>query len=359
MTNGTVPRDLVPRDLVPRNLVPRILISRMSAIGDAILTLPVACALRDRFPAAHIVWVIEKKAAPMVRGHRSLDAVIELERGWFTSPGGIRRTRNLLRPHRFDMSIDCQGNTKSALAGWLSGAGRRIGYAGGHGGELSRLLNNVRVTPVFKHLTDRSLELLTPLGIHSPEIQWQLPLSELARTWAARWRRTIPGPQLAVLNPGGTWASKLWEVDRFAATATYLNERYGYRSAVVWGTPDERAMAEKIVRLASGSAVLAPDTDLHHLASLIATSDLFISGDTGPLHMSVAVGTPTIGLYGATRPGDSGPYAQIALQRAYESGSRRHRRSADNHAMREIKVEHVCAAIDELESRRRLKRSVA
>ncbi|MCG8648664.1 MAG: glycosyltransferase family 9 protein, partial [Pirellulales bacterium] len=319
---------------------PRILISRMSAIGDAILTLPVACALREHFPQAYLAWVVEKKAAPMVRGHLALDAVIELERGWFTSPRGIRRTAELLRVYDFDVSVDCQGNTKSSLAGWLAGAKQRIGYAGRHGGELSRILNNDRVQPVFNHLTDRSLELLTPLGIHSPKVRWQLPLPEVARTWAARWRRTIASARLAVLNPGGTWPSKLWETDRFAATARYLRDRYGYQSAVVWGTAAEREMAEAIVQQADDAAVLSPDTDLHHLASLIETADLFISGDTGPLHMAVAVGTPTIGLYGATRPGDSGPYGQVAIQQAYESGSRRHRRSADNSAMRAIEVEH-------------------
>jgi ADP-heptose:LPS heptosyltransferase len=118
-------------------------------------------------------------------------------------------------------------------------------------------------------------------------------------------------------------------------------------------------MAEQIVQQSDGSATLAPDTDLHHLAALIESADLFVSADTGPLHMSVAVATATIGLYGATRPGDSGPYGQIALQKAYESGTRRHRRSCDNSAMRQIGVEHVCQAIDELESKRRLLKSAA
>ena len=97
---------------------PRILISRLSAIGDAILTLPVACALRAEFPDAYLGWVVERKAAPMVRGHRALDTVIQLDRKWFVSPSGIQTARSLLRPHQFDISIDCQGNTKSALAGW-------------------------------------------------------------------------------------------------------------------------------------------------------------------------------------------------------------------------------------------------
>ena len=290
----------------------------------------------------------------MIRQHPALDGVIELNRGWFTSLRGIREARQILRQHRFDIAIDCQGLTKSALAGWLSGASQRIGYAGRHGGELSRILNNIRVKPVFSHLTDRSLELLIPVGITAPKVSWMLPIPEAARNWASRWRRTIPTSRLAVLNPGATAYSKTWEADRFGATARYLANRYGYRSVVVWGNSQERAMAEQIVSHSEGAATLAPDTDLHHLSALIASSDLFISGDTGPLHISVAVGTPTIGLYGSTRPGDSGPYGQIALQKAYESGSRRHRRNADNSAMRQIQVRHVCEAIDQIEQKREL-----
>lgn len=344
---------------MPSDATPRILICRMSAIGDAILTMPVACALREEFPGAHIAWVVEKKAAPMIRGHQTLDQVIEFERGWMGSLKGIRAVRDELQSHQFDVTIDCQGLTKSSLAAWLSGAPQRIGFAGYHGGEVSRLLNNTLVTPVFTHVTDRSLELLIPLGIHSPKVRWKLPLSESACKWASQYRRTVSAPSLAVLNPGATWKSKLWEVDRFAATAQYIQDRFGYHSVVVWGTAEERQDAAKIVELSHGAATLAPDTDLHHLAALIETADLFISADTGPLHIAVAVGTSTIGLYGATRPGASGPYGQVAIQQAYESGTRRHRRSADNSAMRQIGVEHVCAAIDELEAKRRLLKAVA
>lgn len=333
---------------------PRILISRMSAIGDCILTLPVACAIRRHLPHAYIGWVVEKKSAPMVRGHRDVDAVIELERGWFTSIAGIREAKSILREHQFDTSIDCQGLTKSAMAGYLAGAKRRIGFAGRHGGEISRLLNNVRVAPVFSHVTDRSLELLIPLEIHSPKVQWKLPLSTSARTWANRWRRTIPATRLAVLNPGATWASKAWEAQRFGAVAHYAADRYGYRSVVVWGTFEERLTAEAIVASSGGTATLAPDTDLHHLGALIETADLFISGDTGPLHMAVAVGTETIGLYGATKPGDSGPYGHTAIQKSYHEGTRTQRRRADNSAMRAITVDDVCEVIDHIEERRQM-----
>ena len=336
---------------------PRILISRMSAIGDAILTLPVACALREHFPNAYLGWVVEKKAAPMVRDHRALDAVIELERGWFTSPSGIRQTRRRLREHNFEIAIDCQGMTKSSVACFLSGAKQRIGFSGKHARELSCWFTNEKVKPVFSHLTDRSLELLTPLGVHQPQVQWDLPLPDIARAWARRFRRTIPNERLAIINPGATWHSKRWEPDRFGSVARYLADRYGYASVAIWGNDLDREMAERIVKTSGGNSVLAPPTDLQHLAALIETSDLFISADTGPLHMAVAVGARTIGLYGATRPGDCGPYGQTALQKQYESGSSRHRRTADNTAMRAIGVGHVCEVIDEWHSGEFVKRA--
>lgn len=320
----------------------------MSAIGDCILTMPVACALRKQFPDAFLGWVVEKKAAPVVRNHPAVDEVIELERGWFTSLRGIRDTKAKLQNYQFEISIDCQGLTKSALAGRLSGARTRIGYSGRHGGELTPWLNNQLIEPSQTHIVDRSLELLKPLGIENPEVNWQMPIPNTELSWAKNWRTSLKAQAIAILNPGATADSKMWEPDRFGQTAQIIHKRFGYRSVAVWGGAKERAMAEWIVRHSNGSAVLAPDTNLHQLAAMISQSDLFISGDTGPLHMAVALKVPTIGLYGSTRPGDSGPYQQIALQNAYESGSRRHRRRADNSAMRQIHVSDVCAAIDKI-----------
>ncbi|SMP48866.1 heptosyltransferase-1 [Neorhodopirellula lusitana] len=336
---------------------PRILVSRLSAIGDAILTMPVVCCIRDAFPNAFIGWAVESKVVPVVQHHRALDTVIELRPGWYRSPTSLAETRKHLRDLRFDLTIDCQGTLRSSLACYLSGASRRIGFHGKHLWDLGGVLNNEKVSPVFHHQTDRALELLTPLGIHHPKVKWELPIEKSDLKWASDFRSKIKSPRVAILNPGGAWASNLWEPDRFASTARYLADRYGYHSLVVWGTFNERLMAERIVELSEGTVSLAPDTSLKTLAALIKTADLFISGDTGPLHMSVAVGTKTIGLYGATRPGDSGPYGQVALQLQYESGSRRHRRAADNRAMRAIGVEHVCAVVDEMHAKKRVARA--
>jgi ADP-heptose:LPS heptosyltransferase len=342
--------------MVSETATPRILISRMGSIRETILSLPIANALREKFPNAYIGWVVEKKAAAVVAKHRAIDATIELSPGWVASPKLVSEARRELRSHHFDISIDCEGVTKSALTGWLAKAKQRIGFRGRHGRELSSALNNMFVQPVFTHLTDRSLELLIPLEIHSPKVHWNFPLSEAARTWAVRWRRTIPQTRLAIIHPGAGWKSKLWECNRYAATARYISDRFGYRSVISWGNEVERQMAQTIVFQCKGVATLAPDTDLQHLAALTERADLFLGPDSAPLHMAVAVSTPAIGLYGATIAGISGPYGQVAIAEAFEGGSRRHRRKADNSAMRRIEVDQVCKVIQDIESKRQYRK---
>ena len=330
---------------------PRILIARMSAIGDTILTLPVACALRRSFPKAILGWVVEQGSSPMVQGHECLDHVIVLQRGWFTRPRQVLQARRELSRYRFDIALDCQGMTKSSLACRLSGARRRIGFAGIHGRELSRWFNNHLVAPQRTHVTDRSLELLQPLGIHRPPVQWKFPLESAVRhrVNAMLGELDLPGP-FAVFNPGATWGSKRWEMDRFAAVAQHVAKTHNLPTVVVWGGAQEKSLAEQIVAGSAGAARMAPSTTLLELAALIERGRVFVSADTGPLHMAVAVGTPSIGLYGATRWQDCGPFGQPhrALQVAYQEGSCRERRQADNQAMRKISVEMACEAVDQV-----------
>jgi len=329
----------------------RILISPAGSIRRTTMTLPVAMALRQQFPDAHIAWAIDHRAAPLVNGHRALNQTIVLPERWFNTPSLLRQTRSRLRQHRFDIAIDCLGTLSSAAVGWLAGAAQRIGPRGRRHG-LSQRLNNTFVQPVFTHLTDRALELLTPLEIHSPRVSWNLPIHEQARRWAARWRRTVAGRRLAIFSPGADWQSKRWESDRYATVARYIRHRYRYRTVIAWGNETERQLAQLVVFQSRGAASLAPDTDLTHLSALIEQADLFLGTDSAPLHLAAALATPAIGLYGATRPSNSGPYGQTVICQAYEGGSRRHRHDAENSAMRRIGVDHVCQVVDQLEAKR-------
>ena len=160
---------------------PRILLVRLSAIGDVIHAMPVACALRERFPQAYLAWAVEQRAGELIEGHPAIDQRIVLPRGWLRSPAGVWRLRKQLKDLAFDTAIDAQGLTKSAVVAWLSGAKRRIGMGGRWGREISRWLNNDLVDTDGLHAIERGLKLLEPLGIRSPAVRFDVPAAAADR----------------------------------------------------------------------------------------------------------------------------------------------------------------------------------
>jgi lipopolysaccharide heptosyltransferase I len=340
----------------------RILISKLTAIGDVIHAMPVACALKDRFPNAMVAWAVEGRAGDVLEGHRSIDRLIRLPRRWWKSPVEVHKLRRMLVGLRFDVAIDLQGLTKSALVSRLSGARRRIGFAGAMGREISGWLNNERIEVVSAHVVDRYLELLRPLGIDRPKIRFDAPTSAADNEAMDEFlvSRRLSG-RLAVVNPGAGWPSKRWPAERFGEVARHLGQKHGVRSIAVWAGDEERNWAETIAEVASGYATLACDTTLGQLGALCRRAELFVGADTGPLHLAAAVGVPCIGLFGPMSAERNGPYGSrnIALQKVCLQGSSREKRTADNRSMTAISVDEVCQACDELLSRPAEDRHVA
>jgi ADP-heptose:LPS heptosyltransferase len=138
-----------------------------------------------------------------------------------------------------------------------------------------------------------------------PEIQMH-PVAGAAVTEAIA---NAGGPRhYIVLNPGAAWPNKRWPADRFGLLAAAMFERTGLRSLVTWG-PSEQDLARAVVAASSGSAAAAPPTEIADLAVLMRDASLVVAGDTGPLHIAAAVGTPIVGLYGPTWPERNGPWA--------------------------------------------------
>jgi lipopolysaccharide heptosyltransferase I len=331
---------------------PRILIVRLSAIGDVIHGLPVLCALREAMPNAFIGWVVESRCAGVLEGHPALDALVQAPRGWLASPRRVAGLGRRLRSLRFDMAIDLQCLTKSAIAAWLSGAPRRLGKMGEHGRELSQWFHNELVDVGGTHVIEHYLQMLRPLGITSPAVRFDLPeRAEDART-AESFLHTsgLARGGFAVLNPGAGWPSKVWPAERYGELARHLLAAHGLSSVAVWGAAAERPLAETIVAMSRGAAQLSPATSLGELAALARRAALFIGSDTGPMHLAVAVGTPTISMHGPSRAEWCGAYGScnIRLQARYEDGSSRARRQADDSAMRAISVEMAAEACDQL-----------
>lgn len=330
---------------------PRILISRLSHIGDCILAIPMVNAIRRHYPQALIAWVVERPSVPLLQGHEALDELIVVKRGWLKSPKTVWELRCRLRELRFDISIDPQCLTKSAIAGWLAGARTRIGFAGEDGRELSRWFNNRLVRRTQQHMVDRGLELLRPLGIEDPEVCYRLPIHPAAEAAADELAgRDELCQGYVVVNPGAGWQSRLWPPERYGQVASYLWTEYKLRSVVAWYGRDEHAMADEIVATSGGGAVIAPPTDLLILAAVLKRARMYVGSDTGPLHLAVAVGTRCVSLHGPTRASQSGPHGpgHRALQEVYLEGTSRDRRKADNATMKAISVQAVCKACSEL-----------
>ena len=329
---------------------PRILIVRLSAIGDCILTTPLIADIRGRYPNAYIAWAIEKRAAPLIDGHAGVDQLFVVPRHWMKSPRTLLAMRRQLKAGRFDVVLDPQSLIKSALLGWLSGAPKRIGFGYPAGRELAPVLNNCRVVPTGEHLVDRTLELLKPLGIEHSEAVFDLPqyggvqsILDFPENCFGNEKR------FALVNVGAGWPSKLWPADRYAEVVRYLGQRHQLPSMVLWHG-EERQTAADLVANSSGFGVLAPETSLRELAALSRRASLFIGSDTGPLHLAAAVHTPSVGLYGPTRPEHCGPYGfeHLAVQPPGDRTGLKMRNAKDNQSMLQIDVSRVCRACDTL-----------
>jgi ADP-heptose:LPS heptosyltransferase len=294
-----------------------------------------------------LAWVVEGGAGELVEGHAALDQVIRIPRRWLKSPRAVRQLWQTLRRLQFDVAVDLQGLTKSALVARLSGAPRRLGAGGSDGRELSKWLNNELTLIRADHVVDHYLGILAPLGIRQPQVRFDVPEEPADAQFAASLLRDcgLQEGAFAVLNPGAGWPSKLWPAERYGELAWQLDRSWGLPSLAVWGG-GEQGLARAIVESSGGKAVLAPATRLRQLGSVLRRARLFVGSDTGPMHLAAAVGTPTASLHGPSRAAWCGAYGprNQRLQAYYHDGTARQRRSASNDAMRAISVEMALEA---------------
>jgi ADP-heptose:LPS heptosyltransferase len=270
-------------------------------------------------PGAHLGWAIEEPGLRLLRGHPAVDQFHLYPRR--SRPlrfvGDLLAFRRELRAARYDVALDVQGLTKSGLVAWLSGAPRRISLGAPHRRELNRLFVNesVAAPAASRHVVDRNLTLLRAVGASPPargrfELAPPPPSAALAPFLAELRRQGA----FAVVNPGAAWATKIWSPAALGLVARGLADRHGLSVAVTWGSESERELARAVVAGAERGAVReAPRTNLSDLAALIGGAALFVGGDTGPMHLAVALGVPTVAVFGPTDPERNGPYGERDL----------------------------------------------
>lgn len=290
----------------------RILILRLGAFGDIIHTLPLAA---DLAAAGHEVgWCCEDRWAPLLEDSPVIQRLHRLPRRRLrdaTRSAADRLTAltevmHSLRIPGYDVVIDAQGLGKSAALALASGVALRIGHAPPRARELSWLASHRRVSTRAVHVIDQQRALASALDcpVLGP---WRFPLPTWAdqRAWADSVLAALGLDRPWILNVGAGWPTKVWPEERQGEFLALLKNR-GLPALVVWGSPGEKAAAERVIARA-GYGVLAPDADLPRLAGLLARGAVVVSGDTGPLHLALAVGTPSVGLFGPVPAERNGP----------------------------------------------------
>lgn len=327
-----------------------ILIVRLGALGDIVHTIPAAAALRQAFPDARIDWLVEAKHRAMVDLVTGVDRPVLLERP--SIAGWLDVTRRM-REVTYDIAIDFQGLMKSAVLARASGARRVIGFSIWHlreKGARPFYSEIYRDTPAERadHIVRQNLTLLRSLGVSDMTIRF--PLRDV-HSPALEQIRTALGVEhpFALINPGAAWPNKRWPSDRFGEIAAFLREIRGLPSFVLWG-PGEEGLAGAVVERSAGAARIAPGTRVADLVAVSRAASLMVSGDTGPLHIAAAVGTPTVSLFGPTDPHRNGPWRpdDVAVSRYGTCGCHYERRcKRAEWCLDSIGVPEVTAAVQQ------------
>jgi lipopolysaccharide heptosyltransferase II len=300
----------------------RILLVRLRPLGDVVFTTPLVSALRRHYPDAHLTYLVEPDAAPVVAGNPHLDEVILVPRR-----RGLSRLRDdvVIAGHltrgRFDLAIDLHGGPRSAWLTWASRARRRIGYTitGRSWMYTEAIPRSRQLTP--RHSVLNQWDLVAPLGIppldpaRDPvQMSHDRQADSRVQSYLAR-SGVLPENPLVVIHASASTRFKRWPEESFVELVAALVRQDGSRRVFLTSGPSDAHAAQRIVRAARtqlgtrASAILESQSlELPELHALIARAALFVGGDSGPLHIAAATPVPIVELLGPTLAERSRPW---------------------------------------------------
>jgi len=336
---------------VPNNYYKRILIVRTDRIGDVLLSTPVIKALRDTYPSSYIAMMVSSYTKDIVDGNPYLDEIIIYDkdagqRSWWNSMKFARH----LKKKKFDLALVLHPTNRAHLVTFFAGIPKRIGYDWKLGFLLTdKIKHNKQYGE--KHELEYNLDLVRFLGIEPQDKNLFMPIKPEAEKWVDDWLRREgirESDKLLVVHPGASCPSKIWPNERFAQASDQLVDKYGFKAVIIAG-PRDIILAENVVKNMRNAAVnLAGKISLSQLASVLKRCRLFISNDSGPVHMASALGSPVIALFGRKDPGLTprrwGPLGKRATILYKESGCIKclaHNCQKEFACLKEIQVDDV------------------
>jgi heptosyltransferase I len=284
----------------------RIAIVMMSAIGDAVHVLPVVTALKRHDPASKITWILQPGPASLVRGHPDVDEILIFEngRGW----RGMLDLRATLAQREFDLVIALQVYIKAGLVTSFTHAPIKLGFDRARARDMNWLFTTHRIPPhASQHVQDQYLEFLAALDIPAEPLEWKLGPWPGELATRSRVLGALPRP-FATLVIGATHREKEWMPDRWAAVASALRSDFGIEPVLAGGRSARELETARLIDAAGARAHSTLGVPLRELVTILDASELVISLDTAPLHMSVALERPVISLMGYNNPKRVGPY---------------------------------------------------
>lgn len=333
----------------------RILIRQVNWLGDLVMTLPATRALRAAFPAARLTVMVKRELASFYDGADWIDEVLPFQTR--SGPRGVAdrwRVVSELRRRRFDTAVIFPRSFSSALWPALARVPRRIGYVADARGLL--LTDGYDYAGEFLelHQVYDHLELVKRgFGIEADAAEPEVPVSVARRDEMATWlgrARSGRGPLIAMAAAAAYGPAKEWPAEYYARLIDLVADRLGAECVLV-GAPSERRRCEVVAEAsAAGAVVAAGRTSVGELVALLSLSDGFVGNDSGAMHVAAALGVPTVGVFGSTRPrrtGPRGPAARV-VQNPIECSPCMEKECRFGHydCLSSISVEQVAAALE-------------
>jgi heptosyltransferase I len=322
---------------------PRFLVLRLGSLGDIVHTFPAVAALRQSFPAAEIIWLTHPRWESLIASSALASQIWALES---RSTASLRQAIAKIRSFSWDAAIDYQGLWKSAGLAFFGGIRRRIGFSSETIREFGvPILYTDRVRCVTTHIADQNGELSQRAGTLNGVAEFSLRVDPQDECQVQKRLRELHIDRYIVLSPGGGWRSKCWPPERFAELCRMIRDSLGLRSIVNFGPGEDDLFTA--IHECSATADPAPfNESLGPLMALLRGAVCIIGGDTGPLHLAIALKTPAVALFGPTDPARNGPYRTQDIVLRAPNAVRTHSRVDRTHpSMLQIQVHQVFEAV--------------
>lgn len=281
--------------------IKKILIIKPAAIGDVLLSTPVAENIRYHFPDAEIHFLTQMYCRDALTGNPYISRVLtynlEWDSGWFI----IKK----IRKSKYDLIIDLFCNPRTALITFLSGAKYKVGFR--FRGRTYAYNIKIKRRSNETHNVNFNLDSVKALGLEIITSTPKFYINDVHREFAENFfsENDLNRYKTIGINPSGTWPTKVWYPEKFIELIRLFGN--GFKFVLFWGNKKELDVARKIQSDSGGKSVLIPDVNLKYLGAIVQKCNVFLTNDTGPMHIASALGCNIVAIFGPTNPKLQGP----------------------------------------------------